>query len=139
MSHGVAKSSVDTACVARGAKPAIKESEEERDWKTANLMDEAEDYLAFQTKHPKSNCLRVLSGEASSSMGLIESRIACSVSVGGETVHDDCDDLVKLGLLDGDGDSYSAKTVPNTRIILKSVGGSWRIAAVTFVGAGDHR
>jgi len=89
--------------------------QEKRDWDSANTMGTSDAYIAFRAKYPTTQCVRILSGEVSSSLGLEESRLVGSVSVNGEMVAGpvDVDELVRLGLANQGGGSVSVKTLPN--------------------------
>lgn len=113
---------------------ATKEGEEKQDWEAADSLASAEAYIAFQGKYPDTPRIRILSGKVSSEFGLDHNRLVGSVLVNGEQVASGLtsDELVKLGLADQDGGSISAKTLSNARVIMKNVGGTWKIAAVAL-------
>jgi hypothetical protein len=111
---------------------ATKEGEEKQDWEAADSLASAEAYITFQGKYPDTRRIRILSGKVSSGFGLDHNRLVGSVLVNGEQVASGLtsDELVKLGLADQSGGSISAKTLPNVKLIMKNVGGAWKIAAV---------
>jgi len=143
----------------KGAERPIKESEEKRDWESADAQATAEAYLAFRAKYPATQRIRVLSGEVSSGMRLDHGDLVWGVCVNEEKVADglSTDEVVGLGLADQGADAKAihtacsmgitkvtftpnapgstprtvgVKTLPNARLIMKNVDGSWKIVAV---------
>lgn len=134
-----------------------KGTEEERDWDSADAKATADAYLAFLTKYPTTQRIRVLSGEVSSGMRLDSNRIVWSVCFNDDQVADglSTDEVLGLGLADqgihsnvidnpcssgigsfstsqpgSDTRAFSVKVLPSAKLIMKNVDGSWKIAAV---------
>ena len=115
-------------------------AEEKRQWEIADAKGTADAYVAFHAKYPDTGRMLIFSGEISSGIGLQDGKFVGSVSVNGRWVASylDLRELSRLGLLDqsqgasqdGGSQSISAKTLPKALLIMKNVGGSWRIAAV---------
>ena len=127
---------------------------EEMDWADAIKQDTVEAYLAFRTKYPTTGRVRVLSGEVSSRLRVVDSAPVWGVCVNGELVAEglSTDEIIRLRLADeGDanekearsalnmgflrikvhGRSVSVKTIPKGNVILKNIDRSWKVVAVT--------
>ena len=128
-------------------------SMEEIDWADTIKKDTVEAYFAFRMKYPATRRLRVLSGEVSSRLRIVDSAPVWGVRVNGELVADglSTDEIIQLRLAD-EGEAYekeahsarsmgflrikvqgrslSAKTIPNVDLMLKNIDGSWKIVTV---------